>query len=193
VLLALSSNQKLGIALAAVAFVAFALISAMLIPRYRPDFPAGRLGWFIAASVLFTVGMLTTVAFVAKETGEEEAAAETTTTTATATAPTTTVPTTVAQQGDAAAGKKLFVSAGCSGCHTFAPAGSTATVGPDLDNVSSDAQKANRGSLEQYVTESIEDPNAYVVPGFQPNVMPSFGSTLKSAQVADLVAFVTQG
>ena len=76
VLLALSSTQKLGIGLMAAAFVVFALISAMLIPRYRPDFPARHMGWFIAACVVFTVGMLATVAFVAKET-EHEASAET--------------------------------------------------------------------------------------------------------------------
>ena len=60
----------------AAAFVVFALISAMLVPRYRPDFPAKHMGWFIAACVAFTVAMLTTIAFVAKET-EHEAAAET--------------------------------------------------------------------------------------------------------------------
>ena len=75
-LLALSSTQKLGIGLVAAAFVVFALISAMLIPRYRPDFPAKHMGWFIAACAAFTVAMLATIAFVAKET-EHEAAAET--------------------------------------------------------------------------------------------------------------------
>src|SRR5436190_1821159 len=33
----------------------------------------------------------------------------------------------------AAAGKKIFASQGCSGCHTLADAGATAKVGPDLD------------------------------------------------------------
>ncbi len=75
-LLALSSNQKLGLALAAAAFVVFALICAMLIPRYRPNFPAGHMGWFIAACVAFTVGMMLTIYFVAKE-SEHEAGGET--------------------------------------------------------------------------------------------------------------------
>ena len=70
-LLALSSNQKLGLALAAAAFVVFALICAMLIPRYRPNFPAGHMGWFIAACVAFTVGMMLTIYFVAKESEHE--------------------------------------------------------------------------------------------------------------------------
>ena len=51
----------------------------MLIPRYRPNFPAGHLGWFIAACVFFTVGMLGTVFFVAKESEHEAGARRTAT------------------------------------------------------------------------------------------------------------------
>ena len=61
-----------------------------------------------------------------------------------------------------------------------------------LDHLATDAQTANRGSLDQYTTESIKDPNAYVVPGFPSGVMPSFGATLGDKQVADLVAYLTQ-
>ena len=75
----------------------------------------------------------------------------------------------------------------------FTPAGSNGTTGPNLDNLAADAQKANRGSVEQYATESIEDPNAYVVSGFQQGVMPTtFGQSLSKSQIADLVAFLTQ-
>ena len=94
-------------------------------------------------------------------------------------------------KGDAAAGKQLYTSNGCGGCHTFKPAGSTGKVGPDLDKLAADAQKANQGSLEQYTTESIKNPGAYVVPGFQNGVMPAFTS-LSGQQLADLVAFLTQ-
>ncbi len=94
-------------------------------------------------------------------------------------------------KGDPAAGKKLFASQGCTGCHTFKPAGSKATVGPDLEKLAADAQKANRGALDQYTFESIKNPNSYVVPGFPANVMPNFG-TLSDTQIADLVAFLTQ-
>ena len=34
-----------------------------------------------------------------------------------------------------AAGKKVFVDAGCGACHTFTPAGTTGKVGPNLDNL----------------------------------------------------------
>jgi cytochrome c oxidase subunit 2 len=94
-------------------------------------------------------------------------------------------------KGDPAAGKPLFASNGCGGCHTFKPAGSNGKVGPDLDNLAADAQKANQGSLEEYTATSIKSPDSYVVPGFQAGVMPSF-SSLSDQQVADLVAFLTQ-
>src|SRR3954453_22639261 len=37
--------------------------------------------------------------------------------------------------GDADAGKPIFTSAGCNGCHTMQAAGSTGTVGPNLDDL----------------------------------------------------------
>ena len=90
-----------------------------------------------------------------------------------------------------AAGKALFEANGCGGCHTFAPAGSTGKVGPNLDNLAADAQKANRGSLEEYAKESIKNPNIYIVPGFQAGVMPDFGTKLTDSQINDLVSFLT--
>jgi cytochrome c1 len=93
--------------------------------------------------------------------------------------------------GNAAAGKTLFASNGCAGCHTYKPAGATGKVGPNLDNLAADAKKANQGSLEDYTAASIKNPSAYVVPGFPANVMPSFAS-LSDKQVADLVAFLTK-
>src|SRR4029077_612316 len=40
------------------------------------------------------------------------------------------VPTTPQAKGDRAAGKKVFASAGCAGCHTLKDAGATGNVGP---------------------------------------------------------------
>ena len=94
-------------------------------------------------------------------------------------------------KGDPAAGKTLFASNGCSGCHTYKPAAATGKVGPDLDNLAADAQKANQGPLDQYTATSIKSPDSYVVPGYNAGVMPSF-SSLSDQQVADLVAFLTQ-
>ena len=98
-----------------------------------------------------------------------------------------------AAKGNPAAGKPVFASAGCGGCHTYKPAGATGKVGPDLDKLAADAQKANQGSLEDYTLTSIKDPNAYIVPGFSQGVMPdTYGTSLSSKQLADLVAFLTQ-
>ena len=92
-------------------------------------------------------------------------------------------------KGDPAAGKPLFTSKGCGGCHTFTPAGTHGTIGPDLDKLSQYAKQANQ-PLKPFTFESIKNPAAYVQPGYQ-NVMPNFGQTLKDKQIADLVAFLT--
>jgi mono/diheme cytochrome c family protein len=94
-------------------------------------------------------------------------------------------------KGDAAAGKQLFQSQGCGGCHTYAPANTTGTIGPNLGNLVADAKKANQGSLEQYTFDSIKNPGAYTVPGYPSGVMPDF-SSLSDQKIADLVAFLTQ-
>jgi mono/diheme cytochrome c family protein len=101
-------------------------------------------------------------------------------------------PKSAAVKGDPAAGKSLFASQGCGGCHTYKPAGSGGKVGPDLDNLASDAKKANQGPLVSYVNTSIKNPGAYVVPGFQNGVMPNYGSQLSDKQIADLTAFLTK-
>ncbi len=82
-------------------------------------------------------------------------------------------------------------SEGCTGCHTYAPAGSNATVGPDLDKLAQYAKQANQGSLQQFAEESITTPGAYIQPGFQ-NVMPTTYANLPPKQIADLVAFLTE-
>jgi cytochrome c551/c552 len=190
VLASLATSHKVGIAVIAGVFIAFALVSSFAIPSRWPNFPGRRVGWFVLVTALLTAGMLAAVIALAAEPKEERSAGgEETTTAQTTSAPTTTT-TAPATKGDPAAGKALFGSPGCTACHTFKPAGSTAKVGPDLDKVADDAQKANHGSVDEYVAESIKDPNAYVVPGYPQGVMPSF-SGLSDKQVADLVAFIT--
>ena len=95
--------------------------------------------------------------------------------------------------GNAANGKTVFTgSSGCSGCHTFTAAGSNGTIGPNLDSLSSDAQKAGQ-PLDQFVMTSITDPNKYIAPGFSAGTMPTtFGTSLSQSDLADLVAFITQ-
>src|SRR5579859_2720347 len=172
------------------AFIVFALVSSFVIPRRMPNFPGGRGVWpYVGVVVTFFVAMMAVVVFVGRE--KSEAKAETT-------PPASTIPSGKPQppppgpKGNAAAGKAVFAANACASCHTFKPAGANGKIGPDLGHLAADAQKANRGSLVQYTTESIVDPNAYIVHGFAANIMPkTFGQSLSKQQLADLVAFLT--
>lgn len=67
-LFGLSTGHMIGLSLVAGAFVVFALVASMLVPRYRPDFPgSGGLRLFIVAALLFFVGTLAAVEGFAKE------------------------------------------------------------------------------------------------------------------------------
>jgi mono/diheme cytochrome c family protein len=102
----------------------------------------------------------------------------------------TTTTATAAPPGDAKAGTVLFKSQGCGGCHTFKPAATSGTIGPDLDKLAEYAKSANK-PLDEFTHESIENPSAYVEKGYQPT-MPDFGDTLSAKQISDLVAYLTQ-
>ena len=94
--------------------------------------------------------------------------------------------------GSGASGKALFTSNGCVSCHTYKPAGSKATIGPDLDKLAQSAKTAKQ-PLEQFTRESIVKPNAYIAPGFPANVMPSSFASLPKSQIDALVKFLTKG
>ena len=208
-LLALTTNQKLGLAGTAAVFIAFALLVALVIPRRNPDFP-GRRGLvpFILVTLILTIAMLGAVEVFAKEehpaaegaeettetetTETETTETETTGTTETATtetAQTETTGTATAEEpaGDAAAGRAVFEGQGCGSCHTFAPAGATGTVGPNLDEVLA-------GKDAAFINESIVEPNAEVASGFSAGVMPqNYRDQLSQQQLDDLVAFLQSG
>lgn len=83
----------------------------------------------------------------------------------------------------AADGKAIFASAGCSGCHTFAAAGATATIGPDLAEISEEGAAPIR--------EAIVDPDAEILEGYKKGVMPTDYSTkLSKTELAAVVAFI---
>ena len=86
-LLALSTWHKIGLAGVAAVFIVFALASSFLFPRYRPSFPAGRLGWFVVVTLALFVGMLAAVEIFGAEPAEK-AAAENESTTSSSTAST---------------------------------------------------------------------------------------------------------
>jgi mono/diheme cytochrome c family protein len=199
VALGISTGNAVALALIAGAFVVFALLSALIIPRRWPQYPGRGLGWFIAGTLVLFVATLGAVEVFAKEEPEEHVAGETTTETegtTTETGGTTTEETTTgeaqpppppaAPAGDPAAGEAVFAAQGCGGCHTFSAAGSSASVGPDLD-------EALQGQDPELVSESIVDPNKEVTSGYAPNIMPQdFGQKLSQKQLDDLVAFLQQ-
>lgn len=79
-----------------------------------------------------------------------------------------------AAEGDPAKGKSIYATAGCGGCHTFSPAGSTGSVGPNLDEANIDFDAA---------FQQIKNGGSG---------MPAFGDRLSDAEIADVAAFVTQ-
>jgi cytochrome c551/c552 len=117
--------------------------------------------------------------------------------TTTAAATTTSAGTTTSSGGgggDAAAGKAVFASNGCANCHTFQPAGSTGTIGPNLDTApAADAKADHNMDLAAFVRQSIVDPNAYIAKGYSQGIMPANFGSLSSKDLNDLVAFIVSG
>jgi nitrite reductase (NO-forming) len=97
--LALSTGHKVGLALAGAAFIAFALGSSFLFPRFRPQYPGHGLRAFIVVAFVFFFGMLAAVEVFGAEPKEKEAAPalEATNQATSSTAPTTTEATTTEQ------------------------------------------------------------------------------------------------
>jgi cytochrome c oxidase subunit 2 len=89
-------------------------------------------------------------------------------------------------------GLAVFQKNGCGSCHTFTPAGSTGTIGPNLDHLKTYAAQANRGSLTAFIKESIVNPGAYIQHGYQ-NQMPAiFGQQIPANQLDQLVQYLAE-
>jgi mono/diheme cytochrome c family protein len=77
-------------------------------------------------------------------------------------------------KGDPTAGKTVFLSAGCKGCHTLKDAGATGTVGPNLDQA-----KPPLSLVVERVTKGQ-------------GAMPPFKGQLSDKQIADVAAYVVK-
>jgi mono/diheme cytochrome c family protein len=173
VVASLSTGNQIALAVVGGAFILFALVSSFVLPARYPNFPGRHVGWYVAAGILFFVAMISAVIVFGVEKKEAAKAGEAATTTATSTAATSTAATPpAAAKGDPVAGKAVFTSAGCSGCHTLKAAGATGTVGPNLDKVKPPYDK---------VVHQVE------VGG---GAMPPFKGTLTPKQIQDVAAFV---
>ena len=109
---------------------------------------------------------------------------------------TTVATTTTSSAGDpVAAGKTVFLGAGtCAGCHTFTPAGSSGSFGPNLDTaIATDAAADGNMPLAAFIRESIVNPSAYIAKNYSDGMPKNFGSSLTPTQIDDLVAFILSG
>ena len=75
--------------------------------------------------------------------------------------------------GDAAKGKEIFAAQGCGSCHTLSDAGSSGTVGPNLDDA-----KPSADTVVTMVTNGG-------------GVMPSFKDKLSEQEINDVAAYVS--
>lgn len=79
-------------------------------------------------------------------------------------------------EGDAANGESVYASAGCGGCHTLEAAGSSGTVGPNLD-------ESSVAEDPQAVAEKVRAGGG---------AMPAFEGRLSDQEIQDVAAFVSQ-
>ncbi len=102
-------------------------------------------------------------------------------------------------QGDAKKGEALATAQGCVGCHitttvgpAWLPSGGQPGIGERAQTRFTQPDYTGKAtSAEQYLLESIVSPNAYVVNGFAPNLMPAiYAQTLTAQDVADLIAYL---
>jgi mono/diheme cytochrome c family protein len=102
-------------------------------------------------------------------------------------------------QGDAAAGEALAAAQGCTACHITTPTGPAWLPTGDQPGIGERAATeftlpeytGQATSPEQYLFESIVDPNAFVVSGFASGLMPgTYGNTLTEQNMADLIAYL---
>ena len=75
-------------------------------------------------------------------------------------------------EGNAEAGEEVFASAGCGGCHTLEAAGTSGTVGPNLDDA-----KPDHALVVDRVTNGM-------------GAMPAFKDQLSEQQIQDVAAYV---
>jgi len=99
------------------------------------------------------------------------------------------------RHGDKDTGKKLFI-AKCAGCHTLAAAGTTGTIGPNLDAAFAEARLEGykESAIEDIVAGQIRAPGQYATasngknPNFLQANMPA--NLVRGRELADVAAFV---
>ena len=176
-LLTITTTGKVTLLIVAGAFIAWALITAIWIPKRNPGFPV-TLTAFVLVSSLFFVAQIGAVYWVTSTQEVETEAVGGPSGEAIPAEPapgeTTTGETPEAgADADVVAGKEVFASAGCGGCHTLADAGSSGNVGPNLDDA-----KPPSDLVVTRVTNGQ-------------GVMPPFEGQLTEQEIKDVAAYVS--
>jgi mono/diheme cytochrome c family protein len=101
--------------------------------------------------------------------------------------------------GDVAKGEELATSQGCVGCHvstTTGPAWGSSEGEPGIGNraltrLDQADYSGQATTAEQYLFESIVNPNIFVVEGYEPNLMPdTYSQSLTVEDASDLIAYM---
>ncbi|HET7290619.1 MAG TPA: cytochrome c oxidase subunit II [Thermodesulfobacteriota bacterium] len=96
----------------------------------------------------------------------------------------------VASLPPAELGEKLYKEKGCNACHSV---DGSKIVGPSFKGIYGHTVELQDGSTvdvdENYIRESILEPQTQVVKGFQP-VMPSFKGILSDEDITSLIAYI---
>jgi cytochrome c oxidase subunit II len=87
-------------------------------------------------------------------------------------------------------GRQLVVEKGCGACHAIAGVqGMNGAIGPPLTNIGTVGATRKPGtSAEDYIRESIQQPNAFTAPGFPPGLMPVV--PMSDQELAAVVAYL---
>ena len=167
----LTTLGKTVLLTSAITFIVWAIVTAIFVPRRNPRFPR-RLDAYILVSAILFLGQMTAVVWVSETQEAEEAHA--------AEGP-------AGEHGEegegeaappaggetVAVGKQVFMNAGCGTCHTLADAGTTGTVGPNLDEA-----KPSEELVVERVTNGM-------------GAMPSFSGQLSEEQITEVAAYVS--
>lgn len=86
-------------------------------------------------------------------------------------------------------GRLLFVGTGCGGCHGLGDNIPSMAIGPPLAGLAERATERVPGmTAAEYVEQSIREPKAFTVTGFEAGLMPTF--PLSDEEVSSLVGYL---
>jgi len=145
----------------------------------------------VLAGLVFTVGAFSAVGGVS-----QPAQYASVTPRPSATIAPTAEPTPAALVGDTARGQQIFAQGvngapPCSSCHSTTSGRNVFQLGPNMVGISERAGLRVDGlSAADYIHQSILMPEAYLVAGFRPIMLPTFGDYLSEQDISDLTAYL---